>query len=125
MTEKYRPEKGDRVRVVLEGVVEPGIDGFFLLSSLEDDSGHANFIWPDEAHVVSIEKVEPPVVQFQPGDIVRHNGSGLIFVLGKNGYTHITTYPGLYRTYESVCYGSPEDFNSKGFTKIELVEKPF
>lgn len=86
--EKYRPVKGDRVRVVLEGeVVE-------ALSSTTFTVGEAgtweNLINQEREHVVSVEKIEPPVEVFGPGDTVRSRFyPNLVYSIGDDGcYAH-------------------------------------
>lgn len=84
----YKPVKGDRVRVVLEGEVsEVWHSGRFVLQS-DDDAVEIGFSADRvEGFNVSIEKIEPPVEVFQPGDVVRsilfpeH-----VYRLGNGGY---------------------------------------
>lgn len=83
MSEKYTPVKGDRVRVVLEGEIK-GVysDGDLRIESVEHYSS-------DLAHegIVSIEKIEPPVEVFKPGDVVRSKEHpSLRYVIGCDGY---------------------------------------
>ena len=87
MSEKYMPVKGDRVRVVLEGeVTSEGRPGTFWIS-VADRYGWDNHINPEAEHVVSIEKIEPPVETFGPGDTVRHKRfQGLVYSIGRDGY---------------------------------------
>lgn len=81
----YKPQKGDRVRVVLEDEVR-GVesDGFVV-----GDAADANYIQPGAEHVVSIEKIEPPVEVFKPGDVVRSKDHPeLVYLLdGEDGYS--------------------------------------
>lgn len=54
-TEKYQPQVGDTVRIVLEGKVEAVWDDWFDIGTLSD----GNCIKPSAAQVASIEKVTP------------------------------------------------------------------
>jgi hypothetical protein len=68
----YKPVKGDRVRVVLEGTAEgtatsPRTTGEFCLDENPLDNA------------VSVEKVEPPVTVFKPGDVVRSKSTGSVY----------------------------------------------
>lgn len=82
MSEKYAPKKGDRVRIVLEGEV-----GYMDDDAFEVGTSSVNFIVPRAEHVVSIEKVEPPVVKFKPGQVVRHKDHrDFIYTVGTGGY---------------------------------------
>lgn len=74
----YQPKKGDRVRVVLEGeVTTVWTDGSeFVLAGL-------NGIEPSESHVVSVEKVAPPLPT-TPGSVIRDE-AGSVRMLGITG----------------------------------------
>jgi len=79
--------RGDRVKVTLEGEVtrvldiEPGSEEVELRV---EHNGRASYVYTDMA---TVEKVEPPVEVFGPGDVVRdrvyHN---LVYTLGSDGY---------------------------------------
>lgn len=77
---------GDRVRVILEGEIigGPDHDGDFELSvpGIYDE---AIYFKPTDEGVKSVEKIEPPVVQFQPGQIIKHKGSGNSHLVAKRG----------------------------------------
>jgi len=78
MPENYTPAKGDRVRVVLEGEVSwVGSKGFEVGESYAED------------HVVSIEKIEPPVEVFKPGSVVRHRTFGTLYAVGDVHYVNL------------------------------------
>ncbi len=78
----YQPEQGERVRVVLEGVVLSlgWAPTNFLLSG--EMPGERNTIRPADSHVVSVEKLEGPepplgsVVRSVDGDVWARWGSG-------------------------------------------------
>ena len=116
---------GDRVRLVYEGTYKSlGGD----TRGVEPD-GHAD-VFLYESHALaaakSVEKIEPPVEQFGPGDVVRRQGNGKPMVLGPDGYTYMNT--GNYYTYAGrapdVKYAR-EDFTSGRFERVSLVEVPF
>lgn len=82
--EQYTPAEGDYVRVVLEGRVSQDGAYSFIIG---DDYEHSNIIFPDGKHVLSVEKVEPAVVTFQPTQTVRHKKYPyLVYSLGFTGY---------------------------------------
>jgi hypothetical protein len=112
----YKPQEGDRVRVVLEGDVAylcPG--GGFMLAS--------NGIWPDQEHVVSVERIEPPVETFGPGDLLRSKRSGGLRLLALGGYVVVRSTG--FADGEFLPYGqSPaipaQDFTSKDWEKVDV-----
>lgn len=89
-----KPVEGDRVRVVLEGTVDEHGD-------IKGDSG-TFCLYPNvRKHVVSIEKIEPPVVTFKPGDVVRSRESGNLRTPMKGGgWFNITKS----RAYPNTCH---------------------
>lgn len=113
MAGEYRPAKGDRVRVVLEGEVlaadENGfrIDSFVsAIPSLYIGAGYAKSI-------VSIEKVEPPVEVFRRGDVVRSKAdTECVFALAQNGYIDLLN--GIWNTCRS------GRFTSKDYERVTL-----
>jgi hypothetical protein len=110
MGEKYQPVKGDRVRVVLEGEVGYVGDLFFDVQG----KGALNSISPDGDHVVSIEKLEPPVEVFGPGDVVRHQRiPGLVYALGASGYFAVEA-----QAWRPGDYGKA--FTSDRYEKVDL-----
>lgn len=114
MGEKYKPVAGDRVRVVLEGEVGPDATGHFYVGA----PGEGNSIKAEVGHVVSIEKIEPPVEVFGPGDVVRPIGDpSNVFALGYRQYLAIGKANGTARawTYEGSEFTSDE---------YELVYRP-
>jgi len=76
--DKYTPEEGDYVRVVIEGRVDSRstFNDWFSVGDFE--------FYPTE--VASVEKIDPPVVQFKPGDTVRDKHRPEVFTLGVDGY---------------------------------------
>ena len=119
MSEKYKPRTGDRVRVVLEGEVgllSPRRRGFDIGGS------GGNHIYPDAGHVISIEKLEPPVTVFKPGDRLRRkDGWDYEVTIADDGYLQhfeggsVRYYPGY----------SHDEFTSERYDKLEFIEPPF
>lgn len=108
MSEKYTPVKGDRVRVVLEGEVGLVTDGWVYLDGASVPIERA----------ISVEKLEPPVVKFGPGDTVRNKTfGGLLYTLGDDGYF-------AHRDNEW-CHGGQDYFDSRHYEKVNLVATPF
>lgn len=108
---------GDRVRVVIEGVVSSAHDTGKFRVSVGGDEGHdegGSFAWvhPDTA---TVEKIEPPVEVFKPGDRVRHRHSEFEVTVGEDGYLlHHTTgdhswFPKRY---------DPTQFTSKWYDRV-------
>lgn len=60
----YQPQKGDRVRVVLEGEVTFDGSNEILIRATD---GFAHAVWVE--HVVSVEKVAPPLPT-TPGSVI-------------------------------------------------------
>jgi len=112
----YKPKEGDYVRVVLEGQVEylTGGDSFML---------NTNGIYPDQEHVVSVEKIEPPVEVFKPGDVVRSKDAGVVRALGDRGYVIVKSAfrhdNGLFVSYDTTGLRS-SDFTSDKHEKIDI-----
>lgn len=70
MTTKYEPKAGDRVRVVLEGLVEHvGTDGFALLGAGAGDEEYGNYIQNWGSQVISVELITPPLPT-TPGSVL-------------------------------------------------------
>jgi hypothetical protein len=115
MSDRYKPQAGDRVRVVLEGKVrKQPLNGQFIVG----EAGQANHIIPSAAHVVSVELVgpaTPPVEEFGPGDTVRAKVAGYVYTIGSNGYYD----------HRARRVWTPTTFTSEGYERVELVEKPF
>jgi hypothetical protein len=115
MSEKYMPKKGDRVRVVLEGEVGWVGGSHFEFVNGADYIGHK-----DGKNTVSIEKIEPPVEVFKPGDVVRHKGNedGHWFAIAEDGW--LIVGPG-WRIKHHFTKGDPsKEFTSDVFEKVGL-----
>lgn len=76
---------GDRVRVSFEAEIKTIFDDGDLGFELVD---HYSTEIPHEGNF-SIEKVEPPVVTFQPGDVVRRKEDGLLYLVTLGGWVPI------------------------------------
>ena len=114
MSENYKPKKGDRVRVVLEGEATYCDTPGFGVGTGE----YLNFIVPTREHVVSVEKVEPPVEVFGPGDTVRRKNTrpAYIYSLGHEGYfSHQVNY---FREWSSGTNNT--EFTSKHYERLDL-----
>lgn len=107
----HKPRPGDRVRVTTEGEVSwVSAAGAFEVG--RDDQ--AVYFKPgNQPSVVSIEKIEPPVTVFKPGQTVRGKRSGLLYSLGEGGFwSH--TYNKFYQT------GGDPRFTSKSYELVDL-----
>lgn len=103
-------KKGDLVRVTIEGVIH---DSEGLGIFLHDGCTYINTKKPG----VSVERIEPPVVQFKPGDrLRRRNGMAYEVTLGVDGYLHHST-DHFFRFSDPLPRGF---FNSERFEKINL-----
>lgn len=106
---KYRPEVGDRVRVVLEGEVRETTTETFVVG----DGFWSNVIHPDSEHLVSVEKVEPPVEVFGPGTVVRSKRSGWAYTVGEGGFLS-------HELGRWVIHRLSNHFTSERYERIEL-----
>lgn len=114
----YKPQKGDRVRVVVEGE----ITGTYREGQCFN-IGHSPggmYVTPHTEHVVSVEKLEPPVEVFGPGDIVRPKDIGhIVYMLGRNHYSYVYTGPGEGEVIRARFYDT-ERFTSERYEKVNL-----
>jgi hypothetical protein len=115
----YKPKVGDRIRVTFEDVVIDTSDGIELANSHYADL----FVFDlDEPTLVSVEKIEPPVEVFKPGDVVtRPRSGGHPIMLLETGYVRVGK-PHLH-PYGHGC--TRDFFTSEHFQRVELVAKPF
>lgn len=84
MSSDYEPSIGDRVRVILEGYVtyfDPSGEGFDVSPDVAGFDDGRNFITPTACHVVSVEKIEPPLPS-APGSVLRYTGSSPSILAG-------------------------------------------
>lgn len=109
-------KKGDRVRFTGEGVVRSVCDG----DTLDVENGAGEFIgWllPD-VDGVTVEKIEPPVETFRPGDYVRSKGEpgSPIRLLTVDGWVNLETL--------KHCGDTRIKFTSETYERVNLVEPP-
>lgn len=93
MSEKYKPVNGDRVRVVMEGEVTAANEEYFIIEDRkpETTSRNSTYVRSDAEFLVSVEKIEPPVTVFKPGDVVRTIGGDFCdnhWVIAHGGYVN-------------------------------------
>lgn len=103
--------RGDRVKVTLDGEVlrvidiEPGSEEIEL--RVESEHG-ATYVY---AHPSAIEKVEPPVEVFGPGDLVRSKEYGFLYAIARDGYLSLEA--GLWA-------GVKYPFTSERYERVDL-----
>lgn len=114
---KYKPVAGDRVRVVLEG--EVGWVSGSGTGNFEVGTGDS-YVNPDRAEVVSVDKIEPPVEVFKPGDVVRERTTGVHYALAVDGWTLLNGRDSRhYRKNATGGYVGGE-FNSVAYERVPL-----
>lgn len=108
-------KKGDRVRFTGEGVVRSVCDG----DTLDVENGAGEFIgWllPD-VDGVTVEKIEPPVETFRPGDYVRYRDiPEFTYLILEDGYVDL--YNNLYNESRA------NFFTTDHYDRMTLVEPP-
>lgn len=118
----YKPKVGDRVRVVLEGEVTDTAGGSVTISDRALRGSDPVFwcsstVADDAKFLVSVEKVEPPVEFFKPGDVVRDTRNGMLYALSTEGYIYLKDGE-FVRKYNGEYSGGP--FTSKNCEKVNL-----
>lgn len=108
---EYVPKAGDHVRVTLEGRVTTASSWFF---EVECSDGRFNRF--SEKADITVEKIEPPVEVFKPGEVIRHKGSGVVLALAEVGFLNIDHK----RFYRYVDAGHPEHFTSEHYERVVL-----
>lgn len=112
-------KKGDRVRVTLEGEVKDVLTSGAV--ALHYD-GEYVFVQPPE----KVEKIEPPVEVFGPGDFVRDPESGQVFLLIEDGYVQVK--PTIGQANPLTWPDQPdhtETFTSENYERVDVAEVPF
>lgn len=110
---EYRPEVGDRVRIVIEGDVRS-------VDSNGDFYTKDNCFEPGQDTIVSIEKVKPPVEVFKPGDVVRHKRQRFVVALDRSGYTYLSESANNGHRFAYEQGYEPDDFTSEDYERVEL-----
>lgn len=103
MSGDYTPKAGDRVRVVIEDVVD----------HVDHDNLHMrNYCFSLDDGTASFELTKPAVEMFGPGDTVRSKyGHRFVYSIGHGGYF----------SHQSLdwCAGD-ESFNSEHYVKVTI-----
>ena len=111
-------KKGDRVKVTLEGTLTSADhpDAFAMGRSQQ----RAIFSTQAKEYTVTIEKIEPPVEVFKPGDVVRvkRGLDGHARVLGQDSYIVIPS--GRQWRYGEAGGYEREEFTSRRFERVNL-----
>ena len=102
---------GDRVRVTIEAELVGDWENGCVCTNQKFSERYLR----NDA-VVSVEKLEPPVVVFGPGDVVRDKGSTLTFIL---------TDDGGYTVVETGTHYDSGLFKSTWYERVNLVHAPF
>jgi hypothetical protein len=108
----YKPQVGNRYRVTFEGDCER--EGVVRLGEGWAFGGELL------NKAVSVEKIEPPVEVFGPGDVVRRLvDRDYVYALGDNGYTNLTLQH-VYTYNDDLRSFNADDFTSKSFERVTL-----
>ena len=112
---EYRPAKGDRVKVTIEGKVTRAGSEWAVINDHHD-------IYLKNAKV---EKIEPPVEVFKPGDVVKN--SAYTYVLTPDGFLVVAVHHpygtgaiGRFVNYGSLGRYEAKDFNSRDFERVNV-----
>lgn len=110
MAENYEPKPGDRVRVVIEAEVDSVRPYRVVFAGRDDLPGRYTEVL--KSQIVSVEKVEPPVEVFEPGDTVRNKMvPDFVYSIGHGGfYAHRTGH----------WYECKSEFTSSDYERVEL-----
>ena len=112
MATKETPQKGDKVRVVLEGEVFPGTDGFYVC---EDNGNKRHFVTTGSDCVKSIEILEKAKPEWWPlrdGDVFSYLGATR-YIIGGRGHDA-----------EDHVEDSSVDFYNRYADRVELLYRP-
>lgn len=110
--------KGDRVRVTFEATVaDIGAKYYWFGDTPAAATGEVH----KDTEGLSIEKIEPPVETFGPGDAVKRESDGQILLLAENGWFNTA----LNRFFASSMVGDGDFSEDAGFTRVKLAEVPF
>ena len=101
-------KKGDRVRITIEGeVTAVSTNGDLIVDDYHEIATAA------PTGGITVEKVEPPVEVFGPGDVVRHKTEKVLYTIGKNGFLNHRS--GI--LWESTTF---EPFTSEHYERVSL-----
>lgn len=115
---------GDRVRVTFEGtvgeVLRLGDNNTVYGLGFVNQYGNGSHTIFTNQEGVTVEKVEPPVETFGPGDLVRSKVDGGIRALASHGYVRIPR--GEFFRYDDGRRGaySLKEFTSKNHERVEV-----
>lgn len=120
----YDINPGDRFRFTVEGVYEDsGGKGGVNVGTY--DATRDFDVTSSGDDTVTIEKIEPPVVTFGPGDVVRRKRDGAPILLADRGYVYLRGGArGHYYGYDEMSYPLAS-FTSERYERVELAEVPF
>ena len=112
---------GDRVRVTFEAeVVGDGAPSSACLCSFEYGNHYRGGAKIRETYLrqegVEVEKTDPPVETFKPGDVVRHTAH--IYALTPTGF--VVLDQGIFYTYGEGGRYQAEDFTSDVFERVDI-----
>lgn len=110
---------GDRVRITIEGIADEVLAGESYGEHPEPRGFDAR---SSEGDKVTIEKIEPPVEVFGPGDVVRPR-AGMdhsVRVLGRDGY--LLLWDGRFYKYDDRASGAykARDFTSRRWERVAV-----
>lgn len=106
-------EKGDRVKVTIEGTVNRVLNFDGTQELRIDADGLDHFIYTDTANV---EKVEPEVEVFAPGTLVRDRSiPHMRYAIGHGGYFSFTT-----NAWHPFTPDDVNDFTAATYERVEV-----
>lgn len=110
-------QRGDKVKVKFKAEVTAVYDG----DEIQVTGAGRNVAFIRDASVV--EKIEPPVETFGPGDYVRDPNTGQVFLLIKDGYVQVR--PTVGRANPLDWPEGTESFTSEQYERVEYAQAPF
>lgn len=108
---------GDRVRLTLEGTVKNTFT-----------TGAVQVTWQGPLTVFEseqVEKIEPAVEPFQPGDFVREVSSGQVFYVAKGGYVQVKPWPASFVEFHNGDIENDLPSTTGEYERVEYAEVPF
>lgn len=108
---------GDYIRIVIEGPWDGS--GEVLDYGVQPREDERTEWYANPGDVVTIEKIDPPVETFGPGDLVRGRDGGSVVALGLDGFFNLGS--GEFFTYgQNGFYLTPEKFTSRRFKRVSV-----